>query len=61
MLSDNLEGWDGVGGEREIREGENMCMPMTDSHCYMAQTKKHCKVINLQLKIKRLQEGIFGV
>ena len=25
MLCDNLEGWDGVGGGREIQEGENMC------------------------------------
>ena len=24
MLSDNLEGWDGVAGERETQEGENV-------------------------------------
>ena len=31
MLCDNLEGWDGVGGEREIQEGENICIIMADS------------------------------
>ena len=29
-LSDNLEGWDGVGGGREAQEGEDMCMPTAD-------------------------------
>ena len=61
MLSDNLEGWDGVAGERETQEGENVCVTMADSHCCMPQTKKHCKAINLQSKIKHLQEGFFGV
>lgn len=27
--SDNLEGWHGVGGGREAREGGDMCIPMT--------------------------------
>ena len=31
MLCDNLEGWDGVGGRREVQEGEDICMPMADS------------------------------
>ena len=39
MLSDNLEGWDGVGGEREIREGENMCIPMADSQLHGTNQK----------------------
>ena len=25
MLCDNLEGWAGVGGEREVQEGEDIC------------------------------------
>ena len=29
--SDNLEGWHGVGGGREAREGGDMCIPMTGS------------------------------
>ena len=31
MLCDNLEGWDGLGGEREIQEGGDICIPMDDS------------------------------
>ena len=30
MLCDNLVGWDGVGGGREIQEGGDMCVPMAD-------------------------------
>ena len=32
MLCDNLEGWDGVGGERVIQEGGDTCIPIADSH-----------------------------
>ena len=28
MLFDNLEGWDGVGGRREIQEKGAICIPM---------------------------------
>ena len=31
MLCDNLEGWDGVGGERKVQEGGDICIPMADS------------------------------
>ena len=31
MLCDNLEGWDGVGGQREVQEGGDICIPMADS------------------------------
>ena len=31
MLCDNLEGWDGVEGGKEIQEGEDICIPMADS------------------------------
>ena len=27
----NLEGWDGVGDEREVQKGGNICIPMADS------------------------------
>ena len=30
-LCDNLKGWDGVGGGKEIQEGEDVCIPMADS------------------------------
>ena len=32
VLRDNLEWWDGVGGEREGHEGGDICIPMADSH-----------------------------
>ena len=38
MLCDNLEGWDGVGGGREVQEGGDICILMVDSCCYMAET-----------------------
>ena len=27
----NLEGWDGEGDEREVKEGGDICIPMADS------------------------------
>ena len=38
MLCDNLERWDGMGGERASQGGENICMAMTDPCCCMAET-----------------------
>ena len=31
VLRDNLEGWAGVGGRREVQEGGDICIPLTDS------------------------------
>ena len=31
VLCDNLEGWDGVGGGREVQQGGDLCVPMADS------------------------------
>ena len=31
VLCDNLEGWDGVGGWREVQEGGDMCILTADS------------------------------
>ena len=28
---DNLEGWDGEGGERGVQDGGDSCIPMADS------------------------------
>ena len=30
MLCDNLEGWDRVGGGREVHEGGDICILMAD-------------------------------
>ena len=30
LLCDNLEGWDGVGGGREVQEGGDICIPLAD-------------------------------
>ena len=37
-LCDNLEGWDGMDGGMEVREGGDMCTPMADSCWCMAET-----------------------
>ena len=31
MVYDNLEGWDGVVGGREVQERGDICIPMGDS------------------------------
>ena len=31
VLCDNLDGWDGVGGGREVQEGGDICIPMAAS------------------------------
>ena len=31
MFCDNLGGWDGVGGGREVQEVRNMCISVADS------------------------------
>ena len=38
MLIDNLEGWEGVAGGREVQDGGDICIPMADSCCCMAET-----------------------
>ena len=39
-LCDNLEGWDGEGEGREVREGGDMGVPMADSCWYMTENHK---------------------
>ena len=31
MPCDYIDGWEGVGGRREIQEGGDICVPMADS------------------------------
>ena len=38
MLCDNLEGWDGDTGGKEIQEGGDICKHRVDSSCCMAET-----------------------
>ena len=38
LSCDNLEGWDGVDGGREVPEGGDMYTPMADSCCCLAET-----------------------
>ena len=58
-LYDDLEGWDVVGGGREVQEGGNMWIPMTDSRCCMAETNTARTAIILQLKINTFLKKIF--
>ena len=37
MLWDDLQGWDGGVGRREVQEGRDTCIHMADSRCCMAQ------------------------
>jgi len=36
-VNNNLEGWDEVGGGREVQEGGDKCISIADSCCYMAE------------------------
>ena len=38
VLCDHLEGWDEVGGGREVQKGGDIYRPMTYSCLYMAET-----------------------
>ena len=31
VLCDDLEGWDGVGGGKEVQEGGHICISMVDA------------------------------
>ena len=37
-LCDNLEGWDGVGDEREVQKGGDIYIPMADSCWFMVES-----------------------
>ena len=37
-LCNNLEQWDGDGGEREIQKGGDTCILIADSHCCTTET-----------------------
>ena len=55
VLCDNLEGWDGVGGGREVQEGGGIQILMADS-CWLWQKPiQYCKAVILQLKIYKFK------
>ena len=49
-LCDNLEGWDGEGGGREVQEGGHMCTPMADSRWCMAEPAHILKLLSFNWK-----------
>ena len=51
VLCDNLEGWNGVGGGREVQEGEDMCILWLIYVDVWQKPTQHCKTIILELKI----------
>ena len=40
LLCDNLEGWLGVGGGREVQKGGDICIPMADSCWRLTENNK---------------------
>ena len=46
VLYDDLDGWNRVGG-REVQEGGDICIHITDSFHCIVETQ-HCKAIILQ-------------
>ena len=51
VLCDNLEGWDGERGGREVLEGRDICILMADSCDIQKKPTQNGKIIILQLKI----------
>ena len=57
MLCDNLEGWDGLGGEREAqRAGKCVFLQLIHVDVWQKPTQ-YCKAIILQLKINKFSKG----
>ena len=40
VLCDDLDGWDGGGGGREVQEGGDICIHIVDSLLCTAETNK---------------------
>ena len=53
MLCDKLDGWDGVGGEREVQEGGDICILWLIHGDMRQKPTQHCKAIILQLEINK--------
>ena len=46
MFCDDLEGWDRVGGRREVQEGWDICILMSDPRCCTAETNNIAKKLS---------------
>ena len=57
MLCDNLEGWDGVGGGREVYEGGSYVYLWLIHVDVWQKPTQYCKAIILQLKINIFLKG----
>ena len=49
VFCDHLEGWEGQGGGRGIKEGGNICIPTVISCWCMQKPSQYFKIITLQL------------
>ena len=58
MLCDNLEGWDGAGGGKEVQEGGDMYTHAWSMLMYSGN--QHNILIILPLKIKKERKKAFG-
>ena len=58
MLCDKLDGWDGVGGEREVQEGGDICILWLIHGDVRQKPTQHCKAIILQLEINKFNTKI---
>ena len=45
-LCDNLEGWHGMRGGKEVQEGGGIRVPIADSHCCMAESNNAVKQLS---------------
>ena len=58
MLGDKLEGWDGVGGGREVQEGGDTCVLWFIHGDVWQKPTRHFKAIILQLEINKFNTKI---
>ena len=58
MLCDKLEGWDGVGGRREVQEGGDICILWLIHGDVRQKPTQHCKAIILLLEINKCNTKI---
>ena len=47
VLCNNLDLWDGVGGEREVQEGGDICLPRLIHVDVWQKPTQYCKLIIL--------------
>ena len=50
---DNLEGWDGMGGGREVQDGGDICIPMVIHVDVWQKPTKYCNYPPIKNKFKK--------